>query len=110
MENKNVYLIPANSKKSMMILSLFTPVDVAILCSGIGITFLLLLVFNNVDESSFRFACAVPALLALLLVAPLPYYHNVRVLIGNVLKFFTSRRNYFWRGWCAKDEFRKSER
>jgi hypothetical protein len=110
MENKNIYLIPANSKKSMLILSLFNPVDLIVLCSGIGITFLLLLVFNSVQETWFKVVCALPALTALTLVAPLPYYHNVRTLLGNIIRYFSSRRNYFWRGWCVKDEFRKSER
>ena len=108
MEDRNIYLIPANSKKSMMILSLFTPTDLVILIGGIVITFALLIVFNSVEETAFKFVCAIPALLALLLVAPLPYYHNVRVLLGNVFRFFSSRRNYFWRGWCVKDEFRNS--
>ena len=106
--DKNMYLIPANSKKSMNILGLFKPVDVGVLSVGILITFALLIVFNSIEETTFKFLCAIPALLAILLVAPLPYYHNVRVLLGNVFRFFSSRRNYFWRGWCVKDEFRKS--
>lgn len=106
--DKNIYLIPANSKKSMNILGLFKPVDVGVLSTGIIITFALLIVFNSIEETTFKFLCAIPALLAILLVAPLPYYHNVRVLLGNVFRFFSSRRNYFWRGWCVKDEFRKS--
>lgn len=106
--DKNIYLIPANSKKSMNILGLFKPVDVGVLSTGIIITFALLIVFNSIEETTFKFLCAIPALLAILLVAPLPYYHNVRVLLGNVFRFFSSRRNYFWRGWCVKDEFRNS--
>ena len=106
--DKNIYLIPANSKKSMNILGLFKPVDVGVLSVGILITFALLIVFNSIEETAFKFLCAIPALLAILLVAPLPYYHNVRVLLGNVFRFFSSRRNYFWRGWCVKDEFRNS--
>lgn len=109
MEEKNIYLIPANSKKSMMILSLFTPTDLFILLGGILITFALLIVFNSVEETTFKFICAIPALLAILLVAPLPYYHNVRVLLGNIFRFFTNRRNYYWRGWCVRDEFRDNE-
>ena len=108
--DKNIYLIPANSKKSMNILGLFKPVDVGVLSVGILITFALLIVFNSIEETTFKFLCAIPALLAILLVAPLPYYHNVRVLLGNVFRFFSSRRNYFWRGWCVKDEFRNSDK
>ena len=107
---KNNYLIPANSKKAMMILSLFTPTDLVILRGGIIITFVLLIVFNSVEETAFKFVCAIPALLALLLVAPLPYYHNVRVLLGNIFKFFTGRKNYYWRGWCVRSEFRNADK
>lgn len=110
MDGRNIYLIPANSKKSMLILSLFNPVDLIVLCSGIGITFMLLLIFNDISETWFKIVCALPALTALTLVAPLPYYHNVRTLLGNVFRYFTCRKNYFWRGWCVKNEFRKFER
>lgn len=110
MENKNIYLIPANSKKSMLILSLFNTMDIIILVSGIGLTFLLLIVFNGIQETWFKVVCAIPALTAVTLVAPLPYYHNVRTFAANIIRYFTSRKNYFWRGWCVKDEYRKSER
>ncbi len=37
------YLIPANSKKSEMILGMFTTVDLILFLSGIGLTLILLL-------------------------------------------------------------------
>ena len=42
----NSYLIPANSKKSMLILGLFTMSDFILFGVGLGISFLLLLILN----------------------------------------------------------------
>ena len=106
--DRNTYLIPANSKKSMLYFSLFNKTDLVILIFGIVFTFVLLIAFNNVESSMVKFFCATPALTALLLVSPLPYSHNVRTLIGNIYTYFVRRKNYFWRGWCVKDEARKS--
>jgi len=41
-----------------------------------------------------------------MLVFPLPNYHNVRTLIGDIFLFYTNRRIYIWRGWCYKYEQR----
>ena len=108
--DKNIYLVPANSKKSMLYFSLFNKTDLVILITGVVITFGLLLLFNNAESTMLKFICAMPALTALLPVSPLPYYHNVRTLIGNIYTYYARRKNYFWRGWCVKDEARKSER
>ena len=44
---------------------------------------------------------ASPALVASFLIAPVPNYHNVMTLLGNIYKFYTGRKKYYWRGWCA---------
>ena len=43
----NTYLIPANSKKSQLILGFFTLTDLIIFGSGVGLTIILLLVIQN---------------------------------------------------------------
>lgn len=108
--DRNTYLIPANSKKSMLYFSLFNKTDLVILIVGICVTFVCLLLFNEVESTMVKFMCAVPALTAILLVSPLPYYHNVRTLLANIYTYYARRKNYFWRGWCIKDEARKSSR
>ena len=45
----NNYLIPANSKKSQLILGFFTPIDFALFASGVGITLLLLMLIQNAN-------------------------------------------------------------
>ena len=42
----NNYLIPANSKKSQLILGFFTPLDLILFGSGCGLTVLLLIVLG----------------------------------------------------------------
>lgn len=97
----NKYIIPANSKKSKLILGLFTGVDLAIFVVGVIFAVVLLLVFKTNDVTT-TVLLASPALVAALLVAPLPvYYHNVLTLLKNMWQFFTGIKKYYWRGWCA---------
>jgi len=42
----NNYLIPANSKKSQLILGFFTPIDLTIFLIGVGITIILLIYYG----------------------------------------------------------------
>ena len=45
----NNYLIPANSKKSQLILGFFTPIDLILFGSGVGITLILLLTIQSAN-------------------------------------------------------------
>lgn len=97
----NKYIIPANAKKSQLILGLFNTLDLIIFVVGVVISVILLLGFKTNDIGRLILLVS-PALLATLLVAPLPvYYHNVLTLLGNMWRFFTGVKKYRWRGWCA---------
>lgn len=95
----NGYLIPANSKKSMLILGFFNPTDLIIFGTSVVITFLLLLILDTNDLKQAMIILA-PALIGAFLVLPVPNHHNIRTFIGNVYNYFTNRRSYYWRGWC----------
>ena len=99
----NSYLIPANSKKSMLIFGLFTKFDLILVSSGSALTLLLLF---TIGPSSLGTAimCLLPLFVTAFLVVPIPNYHNVLTLIKETINYFYSRRNYKWRGWCYKDE------
>ena len=99
--NQN-YLIPANTKKSKLILGFFTPVDLAIFGIGCTITIIMLFIFQGM---SFSMALIVlmPALISAFLVIPVPNYHNVLQLITNIVTFIMNRKRYYWKGWCYKD-------
>lgn len=101
----NQYLIPANSKKSMLLLGLFEWLDLYILGGGVGITMLLifLIPMNNLTLTAVALA---PGLICSFLVMPFPNYHNVRVLIKEMLTYALERKNYIWKGWCSRDEFK----
>jgi len=98
------FLIPANSKKSMLIFGLFNGVDLLIFSVGAG-TSLLLLMIVGPSEALDTFIVLIPALVAILLVSPIPNYHNVRTIIKSIWEFFTNRQVFVWKGWCAKDAF-----
>ena len=100
--NNNQCLIPANSKKSMLILSVFNPTDLVIFITGIVITFLLLLLIG-VNDLKNALVVLGPALITSFLVIPIPNQHNVRTFIINVYTYFTNQKEYRWRGWCMKN-------
>lgn len=105
----NSYLIPANSKKSMLILGLFTMSDFILFGVGLGISFLLLLILN-VENIFIALITIAPGSICGLLVMPIPNYHNVRTAIKNAWIFITTRQKYIWKGWCFSDEEETSKK
>lgn len=97
------YLIPANSKKSQLILGFFTKIDLIIFALGVLITMTLILAVPSSGNLALLFLILSPAMLAGFLIMPVPNYHNVLTLLGNIYRFFTSRRMYYWKGWCVRD-------
>lgn len=94
------YLIPANSKKSMLILSFFTPLDLIVFGVGTGFSLMLLLIVNS-QSLGILLLMLSPGLISTFLVLPVPNYHNVMTLIWVVYNYFTNRRRYIWKGWCV---------
>ena len=99
------YLIPANSKKSILIFGFFTKFDLILFSVGIGVTLLLLLIISP-STLLGAFIDLAPAVITGFLVLPIPHYHNTRTVIKDVYKFYTSRQKFIWKGWCVKDEFK----
>ena len=98
----NNYLIPANTKKSKLILGFFTPIDLAIFGTGCLITVILLFLFQGMNLST-AILVLLPALISGFLVVPVPNYHNVLQLISNIVTFFLNRKRDYWKGWCIHD-------
>lgn len=99
----NSYIIPANTKKSQLILGFFTPVDLILFGSGCGLTILLLILIRNATTGQM-ILILLPALITGFLVTPVQYYHNVLQFIMNVWNFISKPRRYYWKGWCVRDE------
>ncbi len=97
------YLIPANSKKSQLILGVFNKTDLILFVSGVGITLILLITIQSARFSLMMLILA-PALITGFLVLPVPYYHNVLQFIVNVYTFYSGIRRYAWRGWYYNGE------
>lgn len=96
------YLIPANSKKSMLIFSFFNVTDLIIFGSGCVLTFILLMTIND-NTVRNGVIILLPILVTGMLVMPVPNQHNVRTFIYNIYSYFANRRTYFWKGWCIRD-------
>lgn len=99
------YLIPANSKKSMLIFGVFTTFDLIMVSVGFVLTLILLLAIGP-NGLGIAIVCLLPLLVTAFLVIPVPNYHNILTLIKEMISFFYNRRNYKWKGWCYKDEFK----
>ncbi len=99
----NNYLIPANSKKSQLILGFLNLFDACLFGIGILITLVLLLTIKSTNIIVMILILA-PALLTGFLVMPVPNYHNVLQFIVNVYTFFSEKRRYVWRGWCRDED------
>lgn len=98
----NVFLIPANSKKSMKIFGLFYTIDLIILGVGVFLTFILMMALE-IGNMVLAILAILPVSIAGFLVFPVANYHNVRVFIMSVWTFYTTRRTFIWKGWCVKD-------
>ena len=95
----NQFLIPANSKRSMLIFGLFTPIDLIIIGVGGSITGLLMLIIEATTLQDIGIILT-PLLISAAMVAPVPNHRNVWNLSANIYNYFSKRRTYYWKGWC----------
>ncbi len=103
-----MYIIPANTKRGNLIFSIFRPIDLIIFGVGVGITFIAILIFqNSLSSTGLTVACIAPAIISAILVAPVPYYHNVMNVLIEGYEFFTTRQRLIWKGWCYLDGNKK---
>lgn len=102
------YLIPANTKKSQLILGLFNKFDATLFGSGIGVSLILLMALP-VEDIKFAIIAVIPGLVTGFLVFPIPNYHNVLTVIKNIFVFYTTRREFVWKGWCVTSETKKDD-
>lgn len=98
----NGFLIPANSKKSMLYFGIFNTTDLILFGSGVGLSLLLLMILP-VDIFWFAVLAIAPGCIAGFLVIPIPNYHNLRTIIKLAFEFYTTRQRFVWKGWCYKD-------
>ncbi len=96
----NNYLIPANTKKGQLILGIFRPVDLMLFGTGILITLVFLLTIQ-MTSTLVTIIILSPALVTGFLVVPVPYYHNMLIVISELIEFFKNQRRYKWKGWCV---------
>lgn len=101
----NLYIIPANSKSGKLIFSMFRPFDLILLTSGLVVSMLATLIVAPSSFSGFMITLS-PGIICLALVVPIPNYHNVYVVLKELIEFFYKRRNYRWEGWRVRDEYK----
>ena len=101
------FLIPANSKKSVLILGFFTPIDLVIFLLGLTFSIIMLILIQT-SVLLVMLMIISPALISAFLIMPVPYYHNILNIIVELYQFFfVNPRQYEWKGWCYKNGKRK---
>ncbi len=104
--NNGQYLIAANSKRGQLIFSIFRPIDLYIAIGGSVTTIFLFLIIKP-SSLWLTIITLLPILVCAFLVIPIPNYHNMMCVLQNIYKFyFVERRNFKWKGWCVRDEFK----
>ena len=98
----NNFLIPANTKKSMLIFGLFTRNDLIFFGIGVSLTLLLLMILP-IQQLAFAVIALLPAAITGFLVMPVPNYYNMRTLLTSAIGFFVNQRKFKWKGWCVQD-------
>ena len=101
----NIYLVPANTKKSTLIFGFMRWIDLLILSIGVVITVLLVAIFGGTNSTLMLILFCIPAGICGLLVVPIPNYHNVRGFLRSMINYISGRKQYFWKGWCVKDVY-----
>lgn len=102
----NGYLIPANAKKGTLIFNIFRPFDLLLFCVGVGISLIAVAIVPSTNLSAVVITL-LPGGISVLLVWPIPNYHNVLCAICSIYNFYTRRRRYIWKGWCFYERFKK---
>lgn len=96
----NNFLIPANSKRSMLKFGIFRTIDLVIFITGIVLTFIMIFIFspkNLVDVG----IDLIPLTVCSIMVVPVPNQMNIWAFTVNIYSFLVHQRNYRWRGWCT---------
>ena len=99
-----MYLIPANSKKGQLIFNMFRPIDLIIFAIGACVSLILMFAISQTTVVSLIVKLT-PIVGTALLVMPVPHYHNVMMLLKDVIDFYSNRRIYVWKGWCVMNEY-----
>lgn len=97
------YLIPANSKKSLLIFNLFKPFDFVLFACGLGVTMVMLMIFE-LENMWITAMVLAPACICGFLVMPVANYHNIYTILQNAIIFLINNQRYRWRGWCFLNE------
>ena len=100
----NVYMIPANSKKSQLIFSIFTVGDLILFGCGVLVTVVLLIIVQT-DSIATMVLKMLPSLVTGALVLPIPNYHNVLGFFTSMFNYISNTKQYYWKGWCVKDVY-----
>ena len=86
------YLIPANTKKSLLIFGIFNVFDLVLFGIGLAVSGLLLITLP-ISDVVMSIIAILPGLVTGFLIMPVPNYHNMMTVLKNCFEFFYRKRN-----------------
>lgn len=105
----NQYLVPTNTKRATLIAGILRPAPDAIIAGAGTVATIILLITTSTTGILWTILSLIPMLICVLLVLPIPNYHNTLCVIQSILRFYNERRVYIWRGWCMKNELQNEK-
>ena len=96
-------------KKGLLILGVFRKFDLILFLSGVLVT-ITMLAFMPLSSMLTTILILLPAAICGFLVMPIPYYHNMLVVIMELYDFLTTNQKYEWKGWCYKSGDKKTRK
>lgn len=104
-----MFNMPKNFKRGQYYFNSFRGIDLVIGISGCLISFIsiliYLLVFNGQSLLVIFGLMLVPGVFCVILVIPMPKYHNVMEMIKIFLQWSRKKRRYIWRGIIKYDDY-----
>ena len=77
--------------------------------TGLLISLILLAVSETTTDTGTVLLISLPGIITGILVVPIPNYHNTLVAIQSIIRYYSERRNYIWKGWCMIDEYKNDK-
>lgn len=104
----NQFLIPANSKRSLLYFGVFNLFDMILFGSGVMVSLIAVMIIPSGNMVATIIALT-PGVVSGFLVLPIPNYYNVRTILKSVYRFLTTRQKFIWKGWDYLNETNESK-
>lgn len=105
--------MPKNFKRGQFYFNSFRAIDLIIGITGTVLSLILILIyllgFNGRNVWMILLLLLFPGLVCVILVIPMPNYHNVMELLKIWVNWTRKKRKYVWRGIVKYDDYKTAD-